>query len=32
LLTRLRHDLARRKRNPWVADLLPELDKALWIA
>jgi hypothetical protein len=30
LLTRLRRELARRKRNGWVADLLPELDKALW--
>ena len=29
LLTRLRRELAGRKRNGWVADLLPELDKAL---
>lgn len=32
LLAHLRRQLARRKRNAWVADLLPELDKALWTA
>jgi hypothetical protein len=32
MLSYLRHELARRKRNRWVADVLPELDKALWTA
>ncbi|MGH8896501.1 MAG: hypothetical protein ACRDZ4_05615 [Egibacteraceae bacterium] len=31
-LSGLRRQIARRKRNPWVADFLPELDAALAMA